>query len=70
MNNQEGAYHRAKSSGPELLVFSKEEVRTLEEYEGHMKWYMDRRCPEAPDCLRRSQVDFTNPPYVRPKINN
>ena len=69
MNNQEGAYHRAKSSGQELLVFSREEEGTLKQYERHVKWYMDRRCPDAPVCLKRSQVEFTNPPYVPPKIN-
>ena len=70
INNQEGEYHRAKSSGPELLVFSKEEERTLEEYGAHIMWYMDRRCPEAPVCLKRSLVDFSNPLFVLRKMNN
>ena len=66
--NQEGAYHRKTSTGPELLVFS-EEDKTLKNYEGYVKWYLERRCPNSPVCLQRSQVDFTSPPYAR-RIKN
>ena len=68
--NQEGAYHRKTSTEPELLLFSEEEEETLKNYEGYVKWYLERRCPNPPVCLHRSQVDFTSPPYIREKLED
>ena len=64
--NQEGAFHRLKSDGPEMLVFSEQDTQKLEKYKGHVEWFMERRCPNRPNCLPLSSVNFTSPPYQFP----
>ena len=58
--SHKGSYHRTKLSGPELLVFSPREVAKITGYQAIMKAYLDKRCPNLPHCLPRSQCHFAD----------
>ena len=56
LDNQEGSYHRPKSNNSELLVFPEEKAQRLRLYQDHIKWFLDRRCPDRPHCLPLNQL--------------
>ena len=63
--NSEGGFHRAKKDNQsDLFIFPERSIQLLYEYKNITQWYLERRCPQLPWCLERSEVKFEDPPYL------
>ena len=63
--NSEGGFHRAKTNNQsDFLIIPERYIELLYEYKNITQWYLERRCPQLPWCLDRSEVEFVDPPYT------